>query len=66
MLVPLGARRATERISSTTSRGTGVDRKFRMEWRVVIAAETLFAGSQVDAFSVIFGSVVNGDLLESP
>jgi hypothetical protein len=37
-----------------------------MEWRVVIAAETLFAGSQVDAFSVIFGDVVNGDLLESP
>jgi hypothetical protein len=37
-----------------------------MEWRVVIAAETLFAGFQADAFAVIFGGVVNGDLLESP
>ena len=37
-----------------------------MEWRVVIAAVTLFAGSQVVAFSVIFGDVVNGGLLEIP
>ncbi len=37
-----------------------------MEWRVVIAAETLCAGSQVDAFSVIFGGIVKDCLLESP
>ncbi len=37
-----------------------------MEWRVVIAAETLCAGSQVDAFSVIFDGIVKGCLLESP
>ena len=59
MLVPLGARRATERISSTSSRGTGVDRKFRIEWRVVIAVVTLLAGPQVDTSSVIFASVVD-------
>ena len=59
MLVPLGARRATERISSTSSRGTGVDRKFRIEWRVVIAVVTLLASPQVDTSSVIFASVVD-------
>lgn len=37
-----------------------------MEWRVVIAAETLCAGSQVDAFSVIFGGIVKGCLLREP
>ena len=59
MLVPLGARRAIERISSTSSRGTGVDRKFRIEWRVVIAVVTLLASPQVDTSSVIFASVVD-------
>ena len=40
VLVPDGAREATRRMSSTTSRGTGVGRKARTERRVAMAAST--------------------------
>ena len=47
VLVPEGAREATRRISSIVSRGTGVGRKARIEWREVMAASTICVAFRV-------------------
>ena len=45
ILVPLGARDATSRMCSISTRGTGADRKARTDRRDVIASSTVRAMS---------------------